>query len=121
MYNSRKLKEIRQSHNMTQKDAASLFNITPATLSHYERGQRTPSNEFLNLFAKTFNISAEELMSILFDELINDSIDVYPSKNKLEKFVFLDSEKMKELPLTELLKIQEYAELIYEKYRKKKK
>ena len=118
MFNGIKLKEIREAHNMTQKEAAKLFNISYQALSNYERGIRIPNNEFLMAFAKQFKLKKEELLELLFDTSIGDGIEPYKAANKSgESFVILTASQMNELPYSELLKIKEYAEMIYEKHR----
>ncbi len=121
MLNYNKLKEIREAHDMTQKEAAKLFNIAPSTLSNYERGTRRPSYEFLMSYSDVFNIPKEVLISDLNDDRVNDKIDDYTAINTAKQnFVILEPEKLMELNYSELLKIKEYAELIYGKYRKTK-
>lgn len=116
MLNGNKLKEIRESCNKSQKETAEKLNISASTLSHYERGTRVPSYDFLFAFSKLFNISIEELVSFVYTPTVNDDIDEYfkPVTSHTD-FVILEAEKLRNLPLSELLKIREYAEMLYEK------
>lgn len=119
MFNSRKLKEIRNAHHMTQKETAKLFNISAQALSHYERGSRTPNIDFLKQFAKVFSLSDDELTKILFDEILQDAYDPYnqaPDK-AVGSFTILTPAQIQELPINELFKIKDYAEYIYLKHK----
>ncbi|MDH8678612.1 helix-turn-helix transcriptional regulator [Fusibacter bizertensis] len=122
MLNGNKLKEIRESSNMSQKETAEKLNISASTLSHYERGSRVPSYDLLYAFSKLFNISIEELVSFVYTPSVNEDLDEYlkPHPSNAD-FVILEADKMRALPLTELLKIREYAEMLYERNAKKGK
>ncbi len=121
MFNYKKLKEIREAHDMSQKEVAKLLNIAATTLSNYERGTRRPGYEFLKSYSVVFNIPMDTLLSDLNNDSINDGLDDYTAVKTLKQnFVILESEKIMALDYSELLKIKEYAELIYSKYRKPK-
>lgn len=120
MFNGMKLKEIREAHNMTQKEAAKLFNISYQALSNYERGTRIPNNEFLMQFAKHFNLMKEELLDLVFDTSVGDGLTPYKTPTKTsETFTILTPSQISELSYSELMKIKEYAEMIYAKHRRK--
>lgn len=57
-----RLKKIRQNNNQSQEQTATIFNITKQTLSRYEKGQRTPDNDFLKHFGMHFKINANWLL-----------------------------------------------------------
>ena len=119
MLNYIKLKEIREAHDMTQKEAARLLNVGPTTLSNYERGTRKPTHEFLMSYSDIFNIPKDELNAIFYDEKVNDGFDTYAASK--ENFVILEPEKLMELTYNERLMIKEYAEYVYIKHKKNKK
>lgn len=120
MLNGQKLREIREIHHMTQKKAAAIFNISPSTLSHYEKGNRMPSNDFLIKFSNFFNITREELLSLLFESTLHDPNATYLSPSDIESdFVIIDDKKLKELPFPEKIKIRDYANYIYDQYKNK--
>lgn len=56
------LKELRELHNMTQKELADKVQVTPKAISFYELNQREPSNELLKSFSKIFNVSIDYLL-----------------------------------------------------------
>ena len=61
---SERLRELRAKLNLTQKDFASRVNITPATLSSYESGQKKPTIQTAAQIATEYNISLDWLCGI---------------------------------------------------------
>jgi len=59
-----RLKELRTDLKMNQKAFAEAIGITQSTLSSYENGNASPSNEVLLTIAKKFNISLDWLFGI---------------------------------------------------------
>ena len=57
-----KIKEYRESNQMTQKDVAEILNVEPGTISKYESGMIEPNIESLKRLAETFNITIDELI-----------------------------------------------------------
>lgn len=58
-----KLLELRQKHNLTQKQLCKELNIGRATYSYFETGNRLPDIETLIIIAKYYNTSIDELVS----------------------------------------------------------
>lgn len=58
-----KLLELRQKHNLTQKELCAKLNIGRATYSYYETGNRVPDISTLLLIAQYYHISLDELVS----------------------------------------------------------
>ena len=52
-----RLKEARIKINANLQQFAQIVNISPNTITKYERGERQPSYEYLQLLAKKFNIT----------------------------------------------------------------
>ena len=61
-----KLLELRQSHDLTQKQLCESLNIGRSTYSYFETGSRIPDLETLLLIARYYRVS--------LDELVTDSI-----------------------------------------------
>lgn len=59
-----KLKELRASMNMTQKEFGDLINIAQTTLSSYENDSKTPNIETLYSIAEKCNISIDWLCGL---------------------------------------------------------
>lgn len=47
MFNGNRMKELRKSLNMTQKELATLINLNKTSISYFERNKRTPSLDTL--------------------------------------------------------------------------
>lgn len=57
-----RLKVARKSKKLTQEQLALQVQTTKGTISNYENGYSTPSNEMLVLLAKTLNTSTDYLL-----------------------------------------------------------
>lgn len=57
-----KLKSLRESHNLSQKELANILNIANSTLSQYESGKRVPSDEIKLQIAQYFGVSTDYLL-----------------------------------------------------------
>lgn len=60
---SLKLLELRQSHNLTQKQLCEDLNISRSNYSYFECGRRVPDVSTLLLFSQYYNISLDELVT----------------------------------------------------------
>nr|MBQ5811246.1 helix-turn-helix transcriptional regulator [Clostridia bacterium] len=56
-----KIKSLRKSAKLTQKDAAEQIGVTYRTYQNYEAGASTPSGEVLSKISKLFGVSMEML------------------------------------------------------------
>lgn len=71
-YTSDKLKKIRASKNLSQKQLASLANISEISIRKYEAGQRIPKIETISKLANALDVTVNDLLSdstIAFNEL----------------------------------------------------
>lgn len=57
-----RLKELRESRHLTQKDLAQKINLTQSTIAYYENGKKLPTTDNLLSIAKFFNVSADFLL-----------------------------------------------------------
>ena len=64
-----RLKEIRKSKGLSQKDLAEKLNVTQQTISHFESGDKIPKIETMRRIAAALKIPASEL----FREYIPDA------------------------------------------------
>lgn len=66
--NSKKLgdriRDLRESRNIMQKDLAEFFGVEKSTWSQYENNKRIPDIEMLKRICEYFQISADYLLSI---------------------------------------------------------
>lgn len=67
-----KLLELRQSHNLTQKQLCESLNIGRSTYSYFETGSRIPDLETLLLIARYYHVS--------LDDLVTDAISDHTSE-----------------------------------------
>ena len=59
---SQRLKEIRKSKNITQKELAKLLNMTERNYQSWEGGKTKPGFDALILLCDTLNVSADYLL-----------------------------------------------------------
>lgn len=59
---STKLKELRSSKNLTQKQVAQFLGTVPTTITNYESGIREPSLDNLKKLCDLYDVSADYLI-----------------------------------------------------------
>lgn len=57
-----KIKTLRKSNNLTQKELALKIGVTASTVTKYENGQLEPNIDILNKISNIFNISVSNLI-----------------------------------------------------------
>lgn len=72
-----RLKELREGHNIPQKEIASFLNIRQNTYSQYETGQRQIPLETLVLIARFYHVSVDYLLNL------TDVDEPYPEKKQV--------------------------------------
>lgn len=79
-----KLLDLRQQHNLTQKQLCKELNIGRSTYSYFETGTRTPDIETLMLSAEYYDVSLDKFLN-RFRELSKDQQDelIYLTNYKL--------------------------------------
>lgn len=77
---SKRLKSARKDKNLTQEELASLIHVSRSLVARWEYGDVYPSVEYLNLLAKTLEISVDELIDN--EEKMNV---IKKQENKLKK------------------------------------
>lgn len=58
----KRLKELRERHELTQKETAIAINKTPQAYNYYEKGSREPDIETLKKMADLFTVSIDYLV-----------------------------------------------------------
>ncbi|MCR3760294.1 helix-turn-helix transcriptional regulator [Clostridium felsineum] len=58
----KRIKQLRESLNISQLDLSKYLNISNTTLSQYENGKRIPSDEIKSKLADYFNVSLDYLL-----------------------------------------------------------
>lgn len=59
---SKKLKELRKAHNMTQEQVANLIHVSRPTYTQYEIGGKRPGLETLVKIANLYKVSLDYLV-----------------------------------------------------------
>ena len=62
-----RLKELREDHDLTQKDCAKITNIGKNSYIRYEKGERVPPLDTIIEFAKYYNVSIDYIAKITND------------------------------------------------------
>ena len=57
-----RLREIRESRGMSQRQAALGLNLSPTVYNRYENGAREPSNALLLVIADFFGVTVDEIL-----------------------------------------------------------
>ncbi len=60
----KKIVELLEENNMTQKDLAKKIGVTAVTISRYVTGERMPQSDIIVKIAETFNVSTDHLLGI---------------------------------------------------------
>ena len=58
----RRIRDLREDHDLKQEDIAKLLNCTQACYSHYENGQRDIPTEILKKLADYYGVSTDYLL-----------------------------------------------------------
>lgn len=98
------LKDLRTDSDQTQEQVAARLGISTSQYGHFESGIREPNLKTLIELCSIFHVSADYLLGIAEDETLEPLL-----------------REVKALPRTERDKVAEYADLLYQKYRPKKK
>lgn len=59
---AKKIRSLRQSRNLMQKDVAKVLEVSDVAVSHWERGIRTPDVETLTKLADLFHVTTDYLL-----------------------------------------------------------
>ncbi len=70
-----RLKDIRQKHNLTQKELAEQLHIKQNTFSQYENGKRELPVEILIALARLFNTSTDYILGLTDDDKAYPRVD----------------------------------------------
>lgn len=89
-----KLLELRQSHDLTQKQLCESLNIGRSTYSYFETGSRIPDLETLLLIARYYHVSLDELATDFTSAQIPSEAD-----NKYSDINLIHHLKSKNIPV----------------------
>ncbi|EFF65093.1 helix-turn-helix domain-containing protein [Turicibacter sanguinis] len=104
----KRLKQLRNSAGLTQKELANKMNISSSAVSMYEADRRDPDTETLVKFSKVFNVTTDYLLGETSNKpltqehltTINDAVNTHLGEDISIMFKDInnwDEEKIKKL------------------------
>lgn len=67
----RRIRDLREDHDLTQKQVSALLNCSQQVYSNYELGQRDIPTDILIKLSKLYNVSVDYLLGISQDPKIH--------------------------------------------------
>lgn len=89
---SDKLKKLRLSHGLTQKEIAEKFALSSVRYNQYENGKRTPDIELVIKFADFYNVTLDYLLDRKEINLINKNKNNLEMQSLIEKLYSADNQ-----------------------------
>lgn len=82
MNSAERLKNLRERYHLSQNDVAKLLKVSPALISSYERGERTPSPQKLSSLADIYHTTTDYLLcrSNTYDDTLLIAVDGLTAK-----------------------------------------
>lgn len=78
-----RIKELRQAHNLTQTELAKKIGVVPSSISQYESGTRSMSQEVQEAMSDFFHVSIDYLLGRTVNSTFSfTGLDVFPFKTK---------------------------------------
>ncbi len=71
-----RLRELREKSGLSQNDIAKRLDVAAATISGYERGERTPSLSAILSFSYIYNCSVDYLLGKKQEDVTHVYVDV---------------------------------------------
>lgn len=68
---SEKIKTLRMSHRLSQRELADMVGVGKSQISYYENGERFPSADVLIKIADVFRVTTDYLLDISREKIIN--------------------------------------------------
>lgn len=104
----KRIKKLREKKNLNQLEFSKILNISNTTLSQYEAGNRTPSDEIKEKVADYFGVSVDYLLGRTEKSISEVEI----SKN--DQCYSID---VSDLPEEAIKQIEDYIEFVKQKYK----
>ena len=101
---SLRLKELRESHNLSQQSFANIINVSQSTVGMWESGKRTPDSEMLAKIADYFDVSVDYLIGRSSEYSVNDELKGVDFALYNETKELNDSQKKDVLKFVQFLK-----------------
>lgn len=92
-----RLKDLRNLHQLTQKDLAAKLNCSSSKIGMWETGKREPTNDDLILLSNLFEVSTDYLLGIDNNITSNKVIIAAPTNPLVAKIESLTELQQKEI------------------------
>lgn len=106
-----RLKQLRRETELTQQELAKKLGVSFSSISMYERGEREPSFEMLEMIADFFNVDMNYLLGKTDTPHETREVEVFAASSKKETFY----DDLPEEAVQELENFKEYLRLKYGK------
>ncbi len=91
----KRIRKLRMRQKMSQAQLARALKVTPAAISQFESGVRTPTSKALATLAQTLNVSTDYLLGLSEDIGVQDFLLDREILEFLKKFRQLSEEERK--------------------------
>jgi transcriptional regulator with XRE-family HTH domain len=113
---SKRVKAARLSKELTRQELANRLKTTKGTISNYENGYSTPSNETLKELALILEVSTDYLLGVTDSTIVSSADRTNEEKEMLEFFnnpeLNLFFKELKEAPEDQLEEMRQIWEVI---------
>lgn len=110
---SDRLKELRKSNNLTQAELGKILGVGKTTVSMYETGNSTPSDEIKLKISEYFNVSLDYLLG-------KTDIKTYDTGSKENTIALHSDIEYDDLPQEAKDEIYNFIDYVKNKYKNKK-
>ncbi|MCP3028793.1 helix-turn-helix domain-containing protein [Halobacillus sp. A5] len=121
---SQRLKYSRKTKGLTQSELANKIKTTKGTVSNYENGYSTPSNEMLISLANALDVSVDYLLGRSETTVKEPEKNEYDTINEINKLMdkygvedaaFFDLEKWKAMGPEQIRELESYFQYLLRK------
>ncbi|MDY5930176.1 MAG: helix-turn-helix transcriptional regulator [Candidatus Onthovivens sp.] len=92
---AKRLRDLRESNNLQQKDLAKEFDVLESTISMWENGKRVPYSDMLIKIAEFFDVTVDYLLGFRNsnENISEELLEKKALKKALKKNGFMDNNK----------------------------
>jgi len=114
-----RIKVLRAENGVKQIELAAFLNVAQNTLSAWERGAHEPDIDNIKKIAEYFNTTTDYILGITSDPTPLGKKEKAPSaETEREKNLKYLSEKIRELEINDLIKVDDYIDLLIHRHNK---